>query len=541
MSNELTDEEYQSVLMDDELYFETCLMIRTKNNGLVPLSLNSSQRYAHDRIEEQLARTGRVRVLILKGRQQGISTYVGARYYKKTSTAAGVLAYIVTHEDAATQNLFRMTKRYHDNNLPDFTPSTGISNANELYFDVLDSGYKIATAGARTAGRSSTIQLAHLSEFDFWPEASADDVFTGLMEAVPKADGTEVIIESTADKPGGRFHRAWQAAKRGETDFEAIFIPWFVHEEYRAEPPSGWEMPAAFEEYMHLHGLDVGQVYWAWSKNRDMSLTFGGSPDEFITTFKREYPATDEEAFEQAGDDLSRVIPLAWVRAAQARWLANRSATKGPMDAIGLDVAQGGPDNTCVAPWHGARLEPLTLIRGVDATDGPAVAGAVVSLMRDDAVIAVDMGGAWGSSALTHLKTHLKLTALGVNPAQGATKRSACGKYGFVNMRAQLHWQFREALDPVTGENLELPPDDDLVEELIAPTFEIKPRGIQIESKEEIKKRLGRSPDRSDATLLGYYATKRGVRALAKSANSRMRAERGKRPTVNRQYANAAR
>lgn len=537
----LTDDEYEAILTDDELYFETCLMIRTKSDGLVPLVLNSSQRFGHEKIEDQLARTGRVRALILKGRQQGISTYVGARYYRKTSTTEGMLAYIVTHEDPATQNLFRMTKRFHDNNLPDFKPSTGISNANELYFDVLDSGYKIATAGAKTAGRSSTIQLAHLSEFDFWPEASADDVFTGLMEAIPDADGTEVVIESTADKPGGRFHRAWQAAKRGETDFEAIFIPWFIHEEYRKTPPSDWEMPPDFEEYMHLYNLDLDQVYWAWHKNRDMALTFAASPDEFIVNFKREYPATDEEAFEQAGDELSRVIPVAWVRAAQARWLANRSPNNGPMDAIGLDVAQGGPDNTCAAPWYGPRLDPLTIIRGVDATDGPAVAGAVVSLLRDDAVIAVDMGGAWGSSALTHLKTHLKLTAIGVNPAEKATKRSACGKYGFVNMRAQLHWQFREALDPMTGENLELPPDDDLVEELIAPTFEITPRGIQIEKKDAIKKRLGRSPDRSDAVLLGHHATKRGVRALAKSANSRIRAGRGNRPVVNHQYGAAIR
>src|SRR5690349_18098795 len=104
----LTDDEYLEILRDPELYFEACLQIRTKDEGLQPFKLNSVQRIAHRRMEDQLARTGRVRMIVLKGRQMGISTYVGARFYRKTSTHRGTLAYIVTQEDAATQNLFGM-------------------------------------------------------------------------------------------------------------------------------------------------------------------------------------------------------------------------------------------------------------------------------------------------------------------------------------------------------------------------------------------------------------------------------------------------
>jgi len=169
------------------------------------------------------------------------------------------------------------------------------------------------------------------------------------------------------------------------------------------------------------------------------------------------------------------------------------------------------------------------------------VAGAVVAILRDDAVISVDLGGGWGSSALTHLKTHLKLTAIGIDPSSAASRRSKCGKYGFINMRAQMHWQLREALNPVTGDNLELPPDEELAQELAAPEYDVTLRGIQIQDKKEIKKLLGRSPDRSDATILGYHAMTRGIRALAKSAASRERGNRGRRPQVNRQYASATR
>lgn len=539
VAQRLTDEEYAQILLDDELYYEVCLRIRTKDDGLQPLLLNSSQRYAHVRIEQQLRETGRVRVLILKGRQQGISTYIGARFYKKVTTSQGVLAFIVTHEDGATQNLFGMTKRYHDNNLPDFKPETGVANANELKFSRLDSGYKIATAGARTAGRSSTIQYLHASEFDFWPDASASEVWKGLYEAVPAdGDGTEVVIESTADKPGGRFHRAWKAAKRGESGFLALFIPWFVHDEYCKTPPKGWEPPPKFEEYMFLHGLRIDQLYWAWTKNRDMAMLDGLGSDEFCIGFKREYPATDDEAFEEAGDDMRRAIPRAWVKAAQARWLANRGKTLMNMTSLGVDVAQGGGDRTVLAPLHLTRFEPLTVIPGKQTVDGPSVAANVVQVLRNDAVVTVDLGGGWGGDTLTHLKTHLKLVAAGINPSSKALGSSKDGRYTFRNRRAELYWRFREALNPITGENVELPPDDELAEDLCAPEFEITLQGVQIEAKEDIRDRLGRSPDRGDAVLLAWAGGSSSVAEVAKREAEIARGDRDSARQVNRSHAN---
>ena len=518
---QLTDDEYEQILLNDELYYECCLQIRTKSDGLKPLVLNSSQRYAHERIEEQLRETGKVRVLILKGRQQGISTYVGGRFYKKVSTSNGVLAFIVTHEDAATSNLFGMTKRYHDNNLPDFKPATGTANANELRFSRLDSGYKIATAGARSAGRSNTIQYLHASEFDFWPDASANEVWKGLAEAVPNEPNTEIVIESTADKPGGRFHRAWMAAKRGESGYMALFIPWFFHEEYRATPEKKWRPPKAFEEYMVLYGLDMEQLYWAWDKNRSMAMLDGLGSDEFCIGFKREYPATDDEAFEEAGDELTRAIPMAWIKAAQARWIANRREPRGPMTGLGVDVAQGGPDNTVVTPVYGVRIEEATKLPGHMTTDGPAVAGMVVSIVRDGATIAIDMGGGWGGDAHTHLKKHLDMAVVGVNPAAGANARAKHGNYDFINMRAYLHWMMRESLNPITGDKVELPPDEELAQDLAAPSFEITRTGIKIEAKDDIKKRLGRSPDKGDSCLLAWYASSPSQRALSKAGQIR--------------------
>ena len=137
---------------DYEFYARNCLKIRTKSGSIAPLIFNRAQRHIHTRLEDQRQRTGRVRALILKGRQQGCSTYVGGRFYHRTTMHHGLRTFILTHEDAATQNLFEMVNRYHEHCPAPVKPSTGAANAKELFFDKLDSGYKVGTAGTKGVG-----------------------------------------------------------------------------------------------------------------------------------------------------------------------------------------------------------------------------------------------------------------------------------------------------------------------------------------------------------------------------------------------------
>lgn len=499
------DDPYDFLAQDFEAYAESALVIRTKAGTLHPFTLNSSQRFVHERLEAQLRETGQVRALVLKGRQQGVSTYVGGRYYHKSTHRRGFRTHILTHLDEATANLFEMTQRFHEHCPEDLRPATGTASAKELTFPGLESGYKVGTAGGRAVGRSSTIQLFHGSEFGFWP--NAEENLAGVIEAVPDQPDTEIILESTANKPGDAFHRLWKAAKAGASKFIAVFVPWFVHDEYTTPPPANWTPPPAFALYQAAHSISDGQVYWAWEKNRDMAAIRGLSSDQLCAAFKREYPATDDEAFESAGDDLTRAIPREWVKVAQARWLANKDKPRRPMSGIGVDVAQGGADRTVLAPLHGLRFEELVAIPGDITTDGPAVAAAVLRHLRDKPTIAIDLGGGWGGGALSHLK-QLNQHAIGVNPSEGSNYKSKRGGFEMRNMRAELYWRFHDALDPALGEEIELPPDDELLEELIAPSFEITPSGIQIESKDKLREaeRLGRSPDKADAVLLAWHA-----------------------------------
>lgn len=199
-----------------------------------------------------------------------------------------------------------------------------------------------------------------------------------------------------------------------------------------------------------------------------------------------------------------QVIPSAWIKAAQARWTEEPPAGVR-MTAIGVDVAQGGPDRTVLAPRRGRWFAPLATREGVDTKDGPAVAGLVFSEMRDGCAVVIDMGGGWGGQAYGHLCRNLDedkvVSFLGVNPSQARTQD---GKLGFVNRRAEINWRFREALDPQSGENIALPPDPGLAAELGMACWKMTRQGIQIESKEDIIKRLGRSPDKADAVFMAW-------------------------------------
>ena len=271
---------------DFEYYAPRCLRIRTKNGAVQPMTLNDAQLYLHRKLEEQKARTGRVRSLIVKGRQQGCSTYTEGRFFHAVTHRRGVKAFILTHLDEATANLFGMAKRFYENCPEVVRPSLAASNAKELVFDKLDSGYKFSTAGSKGTGRSDTIQLFHGSEVAYWP--NADTHVAGALQAVPDEPGTEVILESTSAGRQGLFWERCDAAMRGEGDYILVFIPWFWQKEYRKGVPEGLTLTQDEVEYRTTYSLDLEQMVWRRSKIVELNG---------IHNFRREYPATAAEAF----------------------------------------------------------------------------------------------------------------------------------------------------------------------------------------------------------------------------------------------------
>lgn len=274
-------------LRDDFVFYAPrCLRIKTKSGKINRFSLNDAQMHLHEQAEKQLKDVGRVRLIILKGRQQGISTYVEGRFYWKVSNHKGLKAFILTHLDDATNNVFTMSKRYHDNCPPEVKPSTASSNAKELVFDRLDSGYKVGTAGSKGVGRSETIQLFHGSEVAYWPHA--EEHTKGALQAVSNEDGTEIFLESTSNGANGVFYEMCKAAQRGEGEYRLVFIPWFWQKEYRLPVGEDFKETGDELDYKETYNLDSEQIAWRRAKIAEL---------RGVHNFRREYPATVEEAF----------------------------------------------------------------------------------------------------------------------------------------------------------------------------------------------------------------------------------------------------
>lgn len=276
-------------LRDDlEHYAAKCLKIRTKDAKIEPLRFNSAQKHLHRIAEKQRAETGKVRIITVKGRQQGVSTYIQARAFHKVTHWRGVAGFTLTHEADASDRLFDMAERFYQHCPELVRPAQGAHNAKEMKFPLLDSSLEIGTAGNKAVGRSATIQFFAGSEVAFWPNAT--EHARGILQTVPDVPGTEVWLESTGNGKGNYFAEQYARAKAGETDFIAVFIPWFWQPEYRAQS-IGRMLDDDEKLLAQAYGLDEGQLNWRRKKIAEL-----GDED----AFRREYPNTDDEAFKVA-------------------------------------------------------------------------------------------------------------------------------------------------------------------------------------------------------------------------------------------------
>lgn len=204
-------------------------------------------------------------------------------------------------------------------------------------------------------------------------------------------------------------------------------------------------------------------------------------------------------------DDQWQVVPTKWVEAAQARWKPR--SPKGEMMQQGVDVARGGKDSTIIAnrhkdaaAGHDLWFDHLKAIKGADTDDGDKCAAQVLLARRDDAPINIDIIGV-GSSPYDSLK-RAGTQVWGVNVAEAARSSDRTGLLAFFNLRSELWWRMREALDPTVDSGIALPPDPELLAELCAPRWSLSGKTVKVESREEIVKRVGRSPDKATAVIL---------------------------------------
>lgn len=469
-------------LRDDFVHYaQKCLKIRTKAGKVLPFELNDAQLYIHKQVEEQRAKTGKVRAIILKGRQQGCSTYVEGRFYWRVSHSKGVRAFILTHEDDATSNLFELAERYHENCPVLVKPSTGASNAKELYFDKLDSGYKVGTAGNKAVGRSSTVQLFHGSEVGFWPNAQQHAA--GIIQAIPDEPGTEAFLESTANGIGNYFHQQWQAAEAVLSEYIAIFVPWYWQPEYRKDVPEGFTLTSDEREYQEAYKLTIDQMVWRRAKIVELR-------DE--TLFKQEYPATAAEAFQVSGLDpyIKPELVLAARKAEQVEAIGDKK--------IGVDPARFGDDRTSITYRQGRKVH---WIRSYSKKSTMEVAGLVKKVIDEvePDQVAVDVGGLGAGvyDRLTELVKNNNVQLLQVN-----SSNSPIDEVKYTNKRAEM---WGEMLLWFEKQPVSVPDSDELQADLTQIRYSFdSDNSLKMEKKEDMKKRGFRSPDTADSLGLTF-------------------------------------
>ena len=489
MARQMSDDERRlrtDMMSNLDHYAAKCMKIRTKSGSIEPFIFNKAQKYLHEQLEKQLLETGKVRALILKGRQQGCSTYVGARFYHRVTHGFGQRVFILTHEQSATDTLFEMAERYH-NHCPDlFKPHTGASNAKELYFDILDSGYEIGTAGSKQVGRSKTIQLFHGSEYAFWPNAETHK--SGILQTVPELIGTEIIKESTANGMGNAFHIEWQAAEAGQSEYIAIFIPWYWQDEYRKPVPEGFTVSGKDREYQDAYHLDDEQMCWRAMKIQELGDLL----------FKQEYPACAAEAFQLTGHD-SYIPPALVLNARKAECDA-----LGPL-VIGADPARYGNDRFAVAWRKGRNVVKVEYKTKIDLVSSANWLREIIDADKPERMF-IDVGGlgagtvdilnSWGAPYCNIIKA----VNFGSEP-HGVHNNKEHG--GPRNRRAEMWMRLKAWLEDPAG--AQIPDDDSLQADLCGPSYTSDMHGrLLLESKEQMVKRGIRSPDGADAVALTF-------------------------------------
>lgn len=473
-------------------YCRTALKIRTKSGAITALTLNTAQVHLHDRLEEQKRRTGRVRALVLKGRQQGVSTYLQARFFWLTSLNRGLRAQILTHRQDATEHIFGMAERFVRE--CQLAPKLGASNAKELHFSELDSGYQVATAGAKAVGRSMTCQLFHGSEVAFWD--SAEDHLAGIGQIVPDLPGTEIILESTANGVGNLFCRMWQDAESGKSDYLPVFIPWFWDSGY-ARDASGFVPDSEEAKLAEAYGLTPEQLTWRrWKIVND----FNGD----LNRFRQEYPCCASEAFVLVGHE--SFIPLPLVTAAVA---SRTGSGQGPL-IIGVDPARFGDDATAIAKRRGRVCSEVIRYWKRSTME---VAGTIAQLIRTDKPVRVflDIGGLGAGIYDRLLELGFGHVVSAVNFGEGAWARER-----WRNRRAEMWGEMRAwlAAPPVS-----IPGDLGLQSDLIGPMYTYDSEGrVKLESKDDMRKRKVKSPDAGDALALTFAAPVGGLDSGLSSA-----------------------
>lgn len=505
---------------DLKKFCKEALNIRAKNGDLVKLEFNEAQLMLDAAAEKQLDEEGWVRLIGMKGRRQGFSTYVAARGYWRATLWDYQNIYILSHEMQSSDTLFGMVALMQQKH--PFPPAVGTDNAKTLELSKRGSSYTVATAGQKAGGRGGAISYFHGSEAAWW--TNAPDHFASSVQGVDEVRGvwgvlwqepnaplpfergkgtiegwvkapSEIWLESTSAGPTGEFYRRYMEAMKGEGRYRNVFVPWVAQKEYTSagdftpdkEAPD--EDLLSEEEYQRVYGLTDDQMLWRREKLHELG-SYG--------KFQQEYPIDITEAFSVASLDGVFILPTLVLKS-RKRKMEDPDA---PL-IMGVDCAGAGGDRFAVTARRGDKVLWTKVRKKLEHDDAVAWLASLIDEHKPNRMN-ID-NGSMGSNIRTSLrnqKSEYAAIVRGIDfGGTSSAKKINPKKCGPVNVRAEIYSRVKEWLT----EGGCIPDDDDLASDLSAPKIKYRQNNDWLlEAKSDMKARGVRSPDLGDSLALTF-------------------------------------
>ncbi|MFV0431183.1 MAG: hypothetical protein ACK5MJ_03275 [Alphaproteobacteria bacterium] len=480
-------------LRDDFEYFaHNILTIRGRGGGVQPLRLNMAQKLILKEVERQRTEDRQVRLIILKGRQMGVSTLIAALSFYHGWRKLGKRGLIMAHRKDAAKNLMHILQHFYKDLPPLISPKKVHQSVEAFNFVDQDSSWQVLTAGANDVGRSESVQFLHASEVAFWPQAS--EHLTALFATVAEGNDSHIILESTANGDIGAFYDLAMAGEKRGSSFKLLFLPWYIEPSYRAKPKEC--ISRAWMNYKKQHKLSDEQLAWAIEKNASFIATeeSQNQEDAPCRRFRQEYPASIKDAFQSSIAD-----GLISHNLVEKATITNMHYDAHAPLILGVDLARGGADESWMISRRGRQLG-MEVNEGRRLDDAMLLADWIAQSIEkyEPAKVFLDAGmiGAAVYDRLKQLGFGDKVEAIFFGSSSSDTKR-------WFNKRAEMWDKMRLWFGDKLG--VQICADYELKRQICATQFTYSYNDqLKLEPKDQIKARLGCSPDRADAAALTF-------------------------------------
>lgn len=335
-----------------------------------------------------------------------------------------------------------------------------------------------AEAFALASDNPANIEGAHAARIVYVfdeAKAIADAVFDAAEGAFSTGEAFALAI-STPGEPAGRFYDIHRRAPG--------FEDWYVQH-------------VTLDE-----AVAAGRVSMDWVEQRKRQ--WGADSAVYQNRVLGEFATSSETG----------VIPLAWVEDAMNLYDELADAGNLPAEALrmGCDVGHTGDASVVAVARQAGSTIAITELRQLPRADTMETTGHIKRMLESipEAYAEVDVIGI--GAGVVHRLREQGCNAYGFNAGHGSKRSDVSGELRFLNLRAEAWWNLRDLLSPHSETRIALPRNDSLTGDLTAPHWSMQSNGrIKIESKDDIRKRLGRSTDYGDAVVMALWARKRGV------------------------------